>query len=241
MGWLSTLIKKNNHIEVPVPDTDFPEYDHQPLPTSSMTNGLQLARSLISDAASRTAHVYGLPADWLSFEVFTIADDEKAYFQLQILMNHWDESLLMHSYAFESAVIKRIREESVDVGRALRAVHWRVAPDAGCPYDAMPEPQYWSADAIKERGLVRQRLQREIYAATTPASGAVAPPALAPVNTFTAAKTGPDIGQLQKPPTQENHGFTDTHPRNLTGFSATHPYDPKTAKKTAEKTVKKAK
>ncbi len=239
MGWLSTLIKKNNDVEVPVPDTDFHEYDHEPLATSSITNGLQSARQLINDAAVRTALVYGVPADWLAFEVFTISDDEKAYFQLQILMNHWDESMLLHSYAFECAVIKRIREESVDVGRALRAVHWRVAPEAGCPYDAMPSPQYWSAEAIKERGLARQRVKREIYAATTPASGAVAPTALAQVSTFAAAKVVAQVGMLPTPELLVQHGFKETHSTNLDGFSTTHPYDPNIAKKTVKKTAKK--
>jgi hypothetical protein len=238
MGWLATLIKKNNDIEAPLHDTDFHEYDHQPLSTDASVESLHQARSLISGAAIRTAQVHGVPASWLSFEVFTISDNQKAYFQLQILMNHWDESLLMHAYAFECAVVKRIREESVEVGRALRAVHWRVAPEAGCPYDAMPEPQYWGNEAVKQRTQVRQRIQREIYAATTPAAGAIIVPVAyaAPANAPGPVAQAMAAAQLLKDAALPvSHGFNDTHSHNKTGFSATHPYDPKKATAKAPK------
>ncbi len=249
MGWLSNFLKDANNADVPSPNTGFHDQEGQPVPISLEASNLRAARELVHNAATETASVYGLPQHWLSFEVVTISDAEKAYFQLQVLMNHWDEYMAAHSYAFERAVIKRIREENVDVGRAVRAVLWRVGADAGCPYDDMPEPQAWGVDAIKDRGMVRDRINRELYALTTPASGArvgmpagAKVPAMMPMSADEAARadqaaragssTLPEGGSIVSigataggtPP--DNPEFSDTHPSSAYGFESTVSTDP---------------
>ena len=163
MSWISKLLNKTDEPEVPPPSTGFHDFDDNPVPISLVSTDAKAARALVHSSAVQTAQVYGVPANWLSFEVVTILDDEKAYFQLQVLINHWDEYLAAHSYAFERAVIKKIRGEDLNVGRAVRAVLWRVCADAGCPYDEMPEPSAWSVEAIKQRGEARDRINRDLY------------------------------------------------------------------------------
>jgi hypothetical protein len=223
MGWLSNLFKESKEVEVPSPSTGFYDLDGHPVPISLAASDVRAARELVNDAALLTAQAYGIPVRWLAFEVVTISDDEKAYFQLQVVMNHWDEYLVAHSYAFERAVIKRIREDDVQVGRAVRAVLWRVAADAGCPYDEMPEAQAWSTEAIKQRGLVRDRINRELYAVSTPASGAKVP-AMMPVSADDAERAGRSTMPVKTEHLLEDTGFGETHPARSTGFAATQPF-----------------
>ncbi len=162
MGWLSNIFKENQEDEAPSLSTSFHDLDGHPVPLTLQGSDLRAARELVKTAATRTAEIYGIPAHWLAYEVVTIADDEKAFFQLQVTLQHWDEYFSSHTYAFERAVLKRIRDEDLPVGRAVRAVLWRTSPDAGCPYDDLPEPQAWTSEAIKQRGDASDRMRREV-------------------------------------------------------------------------------
>ena len=168
MGWLANFLKPPPE-EDQSSNTGFHDVDTQVVPLKTAVADLRMARELINSAAMQTAQAYGVPANWLAFEVVTIADDEKAFFQLQIVMHHWDDYLAAHGFAFERAVAKRIRDSHIDVGRAVRAVLWRVHAQAGCPYDDMPDAHAWSDDAIRKRGQARERANRELYPAISPA------------------------------------------------------------------------
>ncbi len=230
MGWLANFFKSPNDIQEPSNSTSFYDVDGAPVPLKTLAADLRIARELIKSAATQTVLAYGVPARWLNFEVVTISDDEKAYFQLQVVINHWDEYLVAHCYAFERAVLKRIRDENIEVGRAIRAVLWRMAPDAGCPYDQMPEAQAWSADEVKKRGQMRDRVNRELYALSTPASGAVVYSAAAgamlatmPVSADDAQRADRSIQPEKYNPEQEDSAFSETRPSSSSGFAATHP------------------
>lgn len=224
MGWFSTLFSKSPQRDTTSSNsTSYHDLDGSPVPLKPAAMDLRGARDLVNQAAVRTAQVHGIPSGWLTFEVMTISDANQAYFQLQVVMNIWDEHLALHGIAFQNAVIKRIRDENLEVGRALRAVLWRVAPEAGCPYDDMPPAKAWSAEAIKKRSVVRERINRELYALSTPASGATvssrqavradAPPPIqpnGPVDKF--------AGLL------DDDSFGETRPSSFDGFAATQPY-----------------
>jgi hypothetical protein len=176
MGWLSNIFKESTEAEAPSPSTSFHDLDGHPVPLTLQGSDLRAARELVKDAATQTAVVYGIPAHWLAYEVVTIADDEKAFFQLQVTLQYWDDYFSSHTYAFERAVLKRIRDEDLPVGRAVRAVLWRTSPDAGCPYDDLPEPQAWTSEAIKQRGEANDRVRREMRnSARGPAGSALGP------------------------------------------------------------------
>jgi hypothetical protein len=229
MGWLANFFRSPAGVDAPSHSTDFHDLDDSPVPLKPVAADLRIARELIKSAAVQTALAYGIPGRWLTFEVVTIADDEKAYFQLQVVMNHWDEYLAAHCYAFERAVVKRIRDESMEVGRAVRAVLWRTAADAGCPYDDLPEAQAWSADAVKKRGMVRDRINRELYATSTPASGAAVSgkqPTTLPVSASEAERAGNSTQPVSQDSPLEDSAFGDTRPSSFNGFAATQPYAP---------------
>ncbi len=228
MGWLAKFFKSSEPIDLPPQSTGFDDLDAKPVPIKPVGSELRAARELINDAAAKTVLAYGLPARWLSFEVVTISDEENAYFQLQATINHWDEYLMAHSFAFERAVVKRIRDADPAVGRAVRAVLWRVAPDAGCPYDDLPEPQAWTAEAVRKRGEARDLVNRALYAATTPASGAKTPPlaaALMPVSADDAERAGRSTMPNKTDNLLDDDEFSDTRPTSgYHGFAPTQPF-----------------
>jgi hypothetical protein len=224
MGWFSTLFSKSPQRHTASSNsTSYHDLDGSPVPLKPAAMDLRGARDLVNQAAVRTAQVYGIPAGWLTFEVMTISDANQAYFQLQVVMNIWDEHLVLHSTAFQNAVIKRIRDENLEVGRALRAVLWRVAPEAGCPYDDMPQAKAWSAEAIKQRGMVRDRINRELYALSTPASGATVSSRQA-VRVDAAPSAKPERPVDKFAGLLEDDSFGETRPSTFDGFAATQPF-----------------
>lgn len=154
MGWLSAIFGRRNALGLDsLSSENFSSSlnDDGPVGLSVPGSSVPNARQLIMQCANQTIKLHGIPADWLKLELLTMADEAKAYFQLQITLKHWDAYLLLHSHAFELAVMNRVREQNLAVSRSMRAVLWRVAPDAGCPYEQMPPSVAWTSDAIAQR------------------------------------------------------------------------------------------
>jgi hypothetical protein len=148
MSWLGSLFGKKNARDMDILSSGgLDGTDALAVPGSSVPE----AREIINRAAYEVLNLNGVPKDWVKFEILTLADSAKAYFQLQVTIKHWDAYLLLHSWAFEQAVSARIIERNMAIGRALRAVLWRIAPDAGCPYEKMPPSVAWTPDAIAQR------------------------------------------------------------------------------------------
>jgi hypothetical protein len=164
MNWMSKLFSKPHGVELPDHSTGFQDMETAPRPIRLEGTDLRVARELIHSCAMKTAKACGVPPLWLTFEVITMADSEKAYFQLQVIMQHWDAYLAAHSYAFERAVMKRLLAENKRVGRAVRAVLWRTAYDAGCPHDDMPDPSSWTTEEIKKRAAAQDHAAQQLRA-----------------------------------------------------------------------------
>ncbi len=211
MSWLDRILNtapRGN--DVPSPSTGFFDIEGQPVPLSLAQQDVRAARELIRTAAVRTAAIFGIPSNWLSYEVVTISDDEKAYFQLQVSLRIWDEQLWSQSSAFELQALKRIREDDVNVARAVRAVLWRILPDAGCPHDELAGAPAWRPDAVKARSSAYDRLRTELAMPTMMA-------------TLPSVVTGMDASATLPLHQNMETGFTDTHPVPASGFHATRP------------------
>lgn len=213
MSWLNRILYNTPREEdVPSPSTGFFDIEGQPVPLSLERQDVRAARELVRAAAMRTAEMFGIPANWLSYEVVTISDDEKAYFQLQVSLRIWDEQLWAQSSAFEQQALKRIREDDVNVARAVRAVLWRILPDAGCPHDELSGAPAWRPDAVKARSAAYDRLRNDLV---TPAALATYVPS--------AASSGSAQEPVTLPVVVTTGSFSDTHPVNASGFHETRP------------------
>ncbi len=177
----------------------------KPIPLNVELQNVKAAREIVRAAAFRTASFFGIPVHWLSYEVVTIADDDNAYFQLQVSLRVWDEQLWAQSSAFEQQVLKRIREDDRNVARAVRAVLWRILPDAGCPHDELSSSQAWWPETVSSRAVAYDQLRASLSQRKTDAP--LSPEPRAP---------GSDAMEVAAPIT----GFIETIPVNNSSFGA---------------------
>jgi hypothetical protein len=226
VSWLNNLFSKApSSIEAPSHSTGFYDMDGKPVPLSSQGTDMRIAREKVRAAAIRTAQAFGIPAPWLNYEVVTISDEEKAYFQLQVSLRFWDEQLWAQSTAFEQQVHKRIREDDLNIARALRAVLWRVLPEAGCPFDELSDPSAWQPEAVKTRMQAYERLRRELSSpAAALASGLPAAAAITSA-AATATEAQDTLPLLASTRAQLEAQFSDTRPSQFGDFAATQPFD----------------
>lgn len=148
MGWFDDiLVKKNKQNEDGRESSGFAYSSSGGVPGGEAAQ----ARELINRSAHAVLKDSGISKDWLRFEILTLNDAAKSYFQLQVTIRHWDAYLLLHSRAFEQVLLLRIAEENGAVAKALRAVLWRVHPESGCPYGSLPPSVAWTPEAIAQR------------------------------------------------------------------------------------------
>ena len=87
MAWLSGLFgKKNAQAMELLPSGGLDAEDALAVPGSTVAE----ARDLINRAAYETLQLNGIPKEWIKFEILTLSDAAKAYFQLQGTIRHWD-------------------------------------------------------------------------------------------------------------------------------------------------------
>jgi hypothetical protein len=224
VNWLNRILSNAEPTQdVPSPSTGFFDIEGQPVPLSLAEKDVRAARELVRSAAVRTTQAFGIPANWLSYEVVTISDDEKAYFQLQVSLRIWDEHLWSMSCAYEQQVLKRIRDDDVNVARAVRAVLWRVLPDAGCPYDELAGAAAWKPEAIRARSVIYDRMRSEL---------------LFPDLTLPSVVSGLESSATLPMPQRTGSSFGDTHPVDNTGFHETKPVAPVASAEAVDKSSK---
>lgn len=226
MSWLKKFLNSSpSAVDAPSPSTGFFDIEGQPVPLSIERQDVKAARELVRAAALRTASAFGIPPQWVSYEVVTISDDDKAYFQLQVSLRIWDEQLWAQSSAFEQQALKRIREDDVNVARAVRAVLWRILPDAGCPHDELAGAEAWRPEAVKARGAAYEKLRASLQSPLASALPLIPAPA------------GPQAaGEAEPEPFAASTGFGQTLPMShssfghselpASGFAATRPFTP---------------
>lgn len=223
VSWLDRILNNASRSkDAPTHSTGFFDIEGKPVPLSVDSQKIRAARELIHAAAVRTSSAFGIPPQWVSYEVVTISDDEKAYFQLQVSLRIWDEQLWSQSGAFEQQALKRIREDDVNVARAVRAVLWRILPDAGCPHDELAGATAWKPEAVRARAAAYDRLHNDLIPApltmpsvVTGLSASPTEPATSPVQSTGFVETMPVA----------HSGYTDSQ-FPATGFAATRPFKP---------------
>ncbi len=160
VNWLHRLFTPKPEQDASPLSTGFYDAEGKPVPLSLKRQDLRSARELIRKAALKAAAKHGIAAHLLNFEVVTIADEEKAYFQLQVSLRVWDGLLWAQSVAFEEVAMKAIREADPNTARAVRAVLWRVLPEAGCPHGTLSGLEAWRADAMMARNTAHTDAQQ---------------------------------------------------------------------------------
>ncbi|MFM9879148.1 MAG: hypothetical protein ACKVOO_01895 [Burkholderiaceae bacterium] len=123
---------------------------------SPKVQGIEIMRELFRITSRDVARDHGIPPEWLGCEVLTISKQQKTTFQVKITINHWDDQLMLFARAFELAYVARLAQVSADAAQAFRSMVWCVSETAGCPYDKMPEGEFWSEAARNERETLQR-------------------------------------------------------------------------------------
>lgn len=113
----------------------------------------EMLRMALRDTARR----HGIATDWLGIEVLSAGEGARAQHQVQLVLRHWDADFWLHASAFATAYMEEVRRFHADAAQRIRAVVWRVAPEAHCPLDQMPQSDYWDDESRRARDRQRAR------------------------------------------------------------------------------------
>ncbi len=120
------------------------------------SQGPEALRELLRITVRDVARDRGMPLEWLGCEVMTMSKQGKVGFQVKVVIHHWDEQIMLFSRAFELAYLERVRSISLEAAQAFRTMVWSIADGAGCPYDKMPENEFWSEASRHEREVLQK-------------------------------------------------------------------------------------
>jgi hypothetical protein len=224
MGLFSSFFARHKATKSPSPGTSYHGLDGDPVAIKLKEQDIRSAREVIHRAAIFCAKIYGIPPHWVSFEVVSLGDKQGNYFQLQVVLQHWDDYFVTHIHAMELAIMKRISDENKDIGRAVRAVLFRVAPNAGCPYDEMPQPSAWMPDKIRLRLNVRDRVLAELHASQSHATMGAKAQTQTPAGTSAAMLPQAAVLRIPVRDLPEDSTFGETRPSAFDEFVAKKSY-----------------
>ncbi|MBI2749493.1 MAG: hypothetical protein HYX43_09195 [Burkholderiales bacterium] len=109
---------------------------------SSLTG---VRRELIKTAFRDALRLQGIPYEWLSCEVITVAPTQgEAPLQIQLTLMQWQETFLRYGPAMEHVLQREIERLDPSTERSQYSIVWRFSPDCGCPFKVMPPPRIWS-------------------------------------------------------------------------------------------------
>lgn len=102
-------------------------------------------RELVRVVLKDTLRMHGIPAGWISGEV-TVAPDKAGgeVLSVQLVVMKWNEALLRFAPAFERQLLLGLDRFDPQIDHSGYVVSWRFAPDCGCPFTQMPDPQFWT-------------------------------------------------------------------------------------------------
>ncbi len=116
--------------------------------SSTITSSSDLQRELIRVVLKDTLRRNGIPFDWLSCEVITIAQGPDTHEQLhiQLMLMKWHELFLRYAQALEHQLLRGLDRFDPSVDHSRYIISWRFSPDCGCPFGTLPPPVVWLHD-----------------------------------------------------------------------------------------------
>jgi hypothetical protein len=122
------------------------QYPSGGLSQGHSTSGGGSRRELLRVALRDTLNRHGIPASWISAEVFaTSSRTGERGVQWRLIVKHWDPRLLACSIALQNALIKRAISFDPLATNWLTGISWQfqLEDESKCP--ALPHPGTWTA------------------------------------------------------------------------------------------------
>ena len=91
---------------------------------------------------------HGIPVSWLGAEMGafpTVHDPEGILLQLVIL--HWHPGFGLYAPAIQNELMEGLKRFDPAATATRYNIHWKFAPEAGCPHTTLPEVGYWKKTA----------------------------------------------------------------------------------------------
>lgn len=164
-----------------------------PAPFANTQQHSDVQRELVRVVLKDTLRQHGIPSSWIGCEVTVLprrthngagniaAPDAKLapaagepLFVYLIVMK-WNDALVHFAPALQQQLMQALDRFEPAVDHSNYVVSWRFPPQSGCPYTHMPEPMFWSQDAIAPLAQPQPALSRPALAPDARAA-AVAPP-----------------------------------------------------------------
>ncbi len=156
---------------------------------NSSRTGSDTERELVRVAFKDTLRATGVPTEWLTCEVRTIADKDAAQrLQVHLVIQRWSGHLLRYAMAFQTQLLQCLDRYEPSVDHSSYEWIWRFAPDCACPFPAMPAPEEW---AQKLQASKAQKAPEFFERRKAPRSAAA--PALAQPGTVIRSTAKPDL------------------------------------------------
>lgn len=149
----------------------------------------ELVRVVLKDTLRR----HGIPSSWIGCEVTLQSrpaprgagnapgpDPRQAPVAHERLFVHlivmkWNDALVHFAPALQQQLMQALDRFEPAVDHSNYIVSWRFSPQSGCPYTRMPDPMYWSQEAIAP---LPQPVPAVSRPALAPDAGAAAAPTL---------------------------------------------------------------
>lgn len=142
-----------------------------------------IQRELIRVVLKDTLRRHGIPFEWLTCEVVTIAQGPGTEtLNVQLMLMQWHELFLRYAPALELQLLRGLDRFEPTVDHSKYVISWRFSPDCGCPFHVLPPPLVWSHDAAPEpvleapSSVLDRRHATRPPKAGTPASSVKPPP-----------------------------------------------------------------
>ena len=137
-----------------------------PGPFANTQQHSDVQRELVRVVLNDTLRHHGIPSSWIGCEVTVMSrpapggagnvagpGDRQAPVARQRLFVHlivmkWNEALVHFAPALQQQLMLALDRFEPVVDHSNYIVSWRFSPQSGCPYTRMPDPMFWSQDAI---------------------------------------------------------------------------------------------
>ena len=123
-------------------------------------------RELVRVVLKDTLRQHGIPSSWIGCEVTVLsrpapsaagqtAAPEAKQVQVarerlfvHLIVMKWNDALVRFAPALQRQLMQALDRFEPVVDHSNYIVSWRFSPQSGCPYTRMPDPMFWSQDAL---------------------------------------------------------------------------------------------
>ena len=123
-------------------------------------------RELVRVVLKDTLRQHGIPSSWIGCEVTALSrrvssgpghnaapgasqgPAPREPLLVHLIVMKWNDALVHFAPALQQQLMLALDRFEPVVDHSNYIVSWRFTPQSGCPYTRMPEPMFWSQDAL---------------------------------------------------------------------------------------------